>query len=105
MIGVLYPYFICAYAVWTRPLLTKVGQCAQNFGDIKQWLLHTAKKSAVFCLWHSRTLFMTTPDDILAFWFPDGPDPEPDTNRRAVAGELDHWAATAGSARAANLVC
>lgn len=61
---------------------------------------------------------MTTPDDILAFWFPDGPDPEPeahldhwvwrmrggahravidrytDTTKRAVLEDLDHWAAT-----------
>ena len=60
----------------------------------------------------------TTPEDVLAFWFPDGPDPEPeahldhwvwrmrggahravidrytDITRRAVLGDLDHWAAT-----------
>lgn len=61
---------------------------------------------------------MTTPDDILAFWFPDGPDPTlekhvelwtwrmrggstgeviarySDLTRQAVNGELDHWADT-----------
>lgn len=61
---------------------------------------------------------VTTADDILAFWFPDGPDPEPaahlghwvwrmrggahqavidgysDVTRAAVLGSLDHWAAT-----------
>ena len=59
-----------------------------------------------------------TPEEILAFWFPDGPDPEPDahigfwewrmrggahaevvarfagTTERAAAGEFDHWAGT-----------
>lgn len=59
-----------------------------------------------------------TPDDILAFWFPDGPDPElaahtehwvwrmrggaheeviakySDITKQAVNGELDHWAQT-----------
>lgn len=59
-----------------------------------------------------------TPDDILTFWFPDGPDPEPeahmdhwvwrmrggahqavidgysDITRRCARGELDHWAET-----------
>jgi uncharacterized protein (DUF924 family) len=61
---------------------------------------------------------MTTPDEILDFWFPDGPDPEPeahlthwvwrmrggsgpevvarygDLTVRAVRGEIDHWAGT-----------
>ncbi len=61
---------------------------------------------------------MTTPDDILDFWFPDGPDPEPQAHidhwtwrmrggagpevvaryrgltDRAIARELDHWAAS-----------
>ncbi len=61
---------------------------------------------------------MTTPDEILDFWFPDGPDPEPqahvdhwiwrmrggagpevvaryaDLTNRAVRGELGHWATT-----------
>jgi uncharacterized protein (DUF924 family) len=61
---------------------------------------------------------MTTPDDILGFWFPDGPDPEPeahlahwvwrmrggsgpevvarygDLTARAVRGEIDNWADT-----------
>lgn len=61
---------------------------------------------------------MTTPDDIIVFWFPDGPDPTaeahiahwtwrmrggstpeviaryPDLTQAAVRGDLDHWAAT-----------
>ncbi len=61
---------------------------------------------------------MTTPDEILDFWFPDGPDPEPQAHidhwtwrmrggsgpevvaryngltQRAMRGELDDWAAT-----------
>lgn len=61
---------------------------------------------------------MTTPDEILEFWFPDGPDPEPQAHvdhwvwrmrggagpaviaryialtEQAVRGDLDHWAAT-----------
>lgn len=61
---------------------------------------------------------MNSPDDILAFWFPDGPDPEPeahpkhwvwrmrggahravidgytDLTKRAAAGEIDQWATT-----------
>ena len=60
----------------------------------------------------------STPSDILAFWFPDGPDPEPaahiehwvwrmrggaheevvakysDITNQAVIGDLDHWAET-----------
>ncbi|MCP4385672.1 MAG: DUF924 domain-containing protein [Hyphomicrobiales bacterium] len=59
-----------------------------------------------------------TPDEIVAFWFPEGPDPEPeehmnlwiwrmrggahdevvaeypDLTRRVAAGEFDHWAKT-----------
>lgn len=48
MLGVLYPYGICAYALWAPLMLTKVGGSDQNFDDIRRRLRHTAKKSGVF---------------------------------------------------------